>query len=72
MGEVMIEVFQIVVGVVIVCIMACAVYIGVIVQEEVRQGKRIPLLWEKGGFLYKAKSKVFDKSDIKYRDGDNT
>lgn len=37
--------------------------------------KHIPLIWEEGGFLYnlfKEETKNFDKSDIKYRDGDNT
>ena len=37
--------------------------------------KHIPLLWEPGGLLYnlfKKEQKQFDKSDIKYRDGDNT
>ena len=34
--------------------------------EEQRQGRYIPLPWEK------KKRKLFDKSNIKYRDGDNT
>jgi hypothetical protein len=34
--------------------------------EEQRRGKRIPLPWER------IKRKIFDKSDVKYRDGDNT
>ena len=38
--------------------------------------KAIPLIWEKGGLLHKLLNhkdyEVFDKSKIKYRDGDNT
>ena len=37
------------------------------VAEEQKQGKYIPLPWEKIN-----NNKVFDKSDIKYTDGDNT
>ena len=36
------------------------------VMEEERTGKQIPLPWEK------TNNKTFDKSNIKYRDGDNT
>ena len=42
------------------------------IQEEKRRGEYLPLMWEKGGWLRKIKRKAFDKSDIKYRDGDNT
>lgn len=40
--------------------------------------KSIPLIWERGGILHKFLKPqeytdgVFDKSKIKYRDGDNT
>ena len=38
--------------------------------------KSIPLIWEKGGILHKflkpEEYKVFDKSKMKYKDGDNT
>jgi len=38
--------------------------------------KTIPLIWEKGGILHKflkpKEYEVFDKSKMKYRDGDNT
>ena len=34
-------------------------------SDEEKKGKCIPLPWEK-------KRKIFDKSDIEYRDGDNT
>ena len=47
-------------------------YVSAHVQEEQRKGKKIPLFWEKGSWLRKVKRKIFDKSDIKYRDGDNT
>ena len=36
------------------------------IQEEERQGKEIPLFWER------KKRKLFDKSDLEYKDGDNT
>tara|TARA_X000001036_G_C20094199_1_gene568407 strand:+ start:66 stop:260 length:195 start_codon:yes stop_codon:yes gene_type:complete len=52
--------------------MAWFVYMGAHIQEEQRQGKYIPLPWEEGGFLNKAKRKIFNKSDVVYRDGDNT
>ena len=34
--------------------------------SEKNAGKTIPLPWEKDGW------KIFNKSDVKYRDGDNT
>lgn len=50
-------------------------YIGIHMSVEKDSKKYIPLIWEPGGFLYelfKKQHKHFDKSDIKYRDGDNT
>jgi hypothetical protein len=51
-------------------------YIGIHMVFEKDANKTIPLIWEKGGILHKfLKPKeyaVFDKSKIKYRDGDNT
>ena len=41
---------------------------GCHISEEKRQGKWIPLPWEKDGWA----RKLFDKNDVKYRDGDNT
>jgi|TARA_R110000796_G_C14509024_1_gene429687 hypothetical protein len=72
MGEIMIDLLQGFIGLVFIIIAAIAVYIGAVVQEESRKGKRIPLFWEKDSYLRVTKRKVFDKSDIKYRDGDNT
>lgn len=40
-------------------------YMSFHVVEENKKGKFIPLPWEK-------KRDVFDKSDVEYRDGDNT
>lgn len=34
--------------------------------SEKHAGKTLPLPWEKGGW------KIFNKADVKYRDGDNT
>tara|TARA_B100002019_G_scaffold293504_1_gene321660 strand:+ start:6670 stop:6858 length:189 start_codon:yes stop_codon:yes gene_type:complete len=42
-------------------------YMSFHVGEENRKNKYIPLPWEKGGIF-----RPFDKSDVKYRDGDNT
>ena len=47
-------------------------YIGCHMSVEKDKGKHIPLLWEKGGLLNKTYHKVFDKSKVKYFDGDNT
>lgn len=47
-------------------------YVGIHMVFEKDAGKRIPLPWEQGGFLNKAYHKVFDKNNVKYRDGDNT
>ena len=51
-------------------------YIGVHMVFEKDAKKTIPLIWEKGGILHKflkpKEYEVFDKSKIKYRDGDNT
>lgn len=68
MGEIM----EIIIGILACIIMGLFTYIGVHIQEERRQGNHIPLLWEKGGFFKRTKRKIFDKSDLKYRDGDNT
>ena len=42
-------------------------YVSFHVNEEQKQGRRLPLFWEKWG-----ERKTFDKSDVEYRDGDNT
>ena len=50
-------------------------YMGWHMACEKDKGDYIPLPWEPEGFLYKLwqnKSKIFDKNDVKYRDGDNT
>ena len=51
-------------------------YIGIHMVFEKDAKKSIPLIWEKGGLLHKLLNprdyEVFDKSKIKYRDGDNT
>ena len=51
-------------------------YIGIHIVFEKDAKKSIPLIWEEGGLLHKLLNPkdyvVFDKSKIKYRDGDNT
>ena len=54
----------VVVGIMI--IGAFVVFMSTHVVNEQKKGKCIPLPWEKN------KRKIFDKSNIKYRDGDNT
>ena len=59
-------------GILLVIAMGLFAYIGTHIQEERRQKKHIPLPWEKGGLFNKVNKKLFDKSDVVYRDGDNT
>lgn len=47
-------------------------YVGCHMSVEKDLKKRIPMIWEKGGLLNKTYHKVFDKSKVKYFDGDNT
>jgi hypothetical protein len=68
----MLELLYQFIGLVIVLVGFTMLYVSAHVQEEQRKGKKIPLFWEKGSWLRKVKRKIFDKSDIKYRDGDNT
>tara|TARA_B100002019_G_scaffold292029_1_gene313940 strand:- start:3943 stop:4116 length:174 start_codon:yes stop_codon:yes gene_type:complete len=51
----------------IVCVITAGFfcYISFVCVEEEKTGKRVPLFWEKD-------FKLFNKSDVKYRDGDNT
>lgn len=51
---------------IILILAACFAYMSFHCAEEQRRGKRIPLPWER------IKRKIFDKSEVKYRDGDNT
>jgi hypothetical protein len=72
MGEIMEELLnQIFAGVILIVCMVFA-YIGCHMSVEKDAKKHIPLLWEKGGFLNKQYHKYFDKSNVKYFDGDNT
>ena len=57
---------NIIFGIIITIFGAWFAYMSVHVSEEQRQGRYIRLPWEK------EKRKQFDKSDIEYRDGDNT
>lgn len=62
-------------GAVFLCVFILFTYIGIHMSFEKDAKKGIPLIWEQGGFLhnlFKSEQKQFDKSDIKYRDGDNT
>lgn len=58
-----------IIGIILLIPMALFTYIGYHMSEEKRAGKYIPLIWEKGGL---EPFKLFNKDDVKYRDGDNT
>lgn len=42
-------------------------YVGLVMNQEMRTGKPHRMFWER-----KEKRKIFDKSDLEYKDGDNT
>ena len=48
--------------------MAFFAYMSSHLVSEKKAGHTIPLPWEKGSKL----RKIFDKNQVKYRDGDNT
>ena len=70
------EILENLVGFIFVSVFFIFSYIGIHMSFEKDAKKSIPLIWEKGGILHKfLKPKdyeAFDKSKIKYRDGDNT
>jgi hypothetical protein len=39
------------------------------INSEIKAGKQLPLPWESKTLRHR---KIFDKSEIEYRDGDNT
>jgi len=55
-----------IIGTIFVIIAGLFAYVSTHVIEEERQGRFLPLLWER------KKRKLFDKSDLEYKDGDNT
>lgn len=63
-------------GVALLIVFVLFTYIGIHMVFEKDAKKSIPLIWEEGGLLHKLLNpkdyEVFDKSKIKYRDGDNT
>lgn len=72
-------IFSYIPGIILLWIMGHVVYMQVHMQEEKRQNKGLPLYWEEGGWFYEWKKKrkqrkqeTFDKSKVKYFDGDNT
>tara|TARA_B100000575_G_C23009174_1_gene581347 strand:+ start:575 stop:760 length:186 start_codon:yes stop_codon:yes gene_type:complete len=58
-----------IIGIILIIASFLFAYISSVVLEEEKKNKQIPLFWEK---KFWEKRKIFDKSDIKYRDGDNT
>jgi hypothetical protein len=75
-GKVIMEILANLLGLALTTVFILFSYIGIHMVFEKDAKKSIPLIWEKGGILHKfLKPKeyaVFDKSKIKYRDGDNT
>lgn len=69
-------IFNYSVGFVVLWVMGHVIYMQVHMQEEQRQKKGMPLYWEEGGWYYEwkknRKQETFDKSKVKYFDGDNT
>lgn len=43
---------EIFIGIIVLTVMLCCLYIGAVVQEESKRKERIPLFWEKDGFLF--------------------
>ena len=74
----MMEILENLVGIIFVSVFFIFSYIGIHMSFEKDAKKSIPLIWERGGILHKFLKPqeytdgVFDKSKIKYRDGDNT
>jgi len=64
----MIEVLHFFLSVLILIGMAFFAYMSSHLVSEKKAGHTIPLPWEKGSKL----RKIFDKNQVKYRDGDNT
>jgi len=64
----MIEVINFILGAVLIVVMLFFAYMSSHLVSEKKAGHTIPLPWEKGSKL----RKVFDKNQVKYKDGDNT
>jgi len=65
-------IFEYVIPAVIFMVFILFTYVGIHMSFEKDTKKSIPLIWERGGFFNKIKRKIFNKSDVVYRDGDNT
>ena len=63
----MYEILETLFQIIILCVGVFFVYMSSHMVEEKKRGKTIPLPWESN-----YKFKCFDKSNVKYRDGDNT
>jgi hypothetical protein len=76
LGKVIVEILTNLFGFLLVGVFFLFSYVGLHMVFEKDAKKTIPLIWEKGGILHKflkpKEYEVFDKSKIKYRDGDNT
>ena len=58
-----------IIGIILIIASFLFAYVSSVVLDEEKKNKKIPLFWEKE---FWKKRKIFDKSDIEYRDGDNT
>jgi L-asparagine transporter-like permease len=65
-------IFEYVIPAVIFMVFILFTYVGIHMSFEKDTKKNIPLIWERGGFFNKIKRQIFNKSDVVYRDGDNT
>jgi len=59
-------------GFIILFVAVLITYVSIHMEQEKYEGKTLPLPWEKGGWMRGGKPKIFNKSDVVYRDGDNT
>jgi hypothetical protein len=60
------------IGFVAVALAGTFAYIGAVVQEEEKRQARIPLIWESDHPWFQKANKLFNKTDVKSTDGDNT
>ena len=62
------EVIQFIIGIISVIALFFFVYVSSVIVHEQKTGKPYRMFWEKNN----NKRKLFDKSDLEYKDGDNT
>lgn len=63
---------EMLIGIIAVALAGTFVYVGAVVSEEEKRQTRIPLIWEEDHPWFQKTNKLFNKTDVKYTDGDNT